>query len=92
MGNETDPTTDEADNQLSAVGGANLVTPGRDQLGMEGGTTPIIPEDDKLLGDEEKDLSGAVTPSGVVVESLSKKNMDSPVPPMGDPPVCNQDV
>ena len=92
IGTETNPTTEEADNQLSTVGGTDPVTPGRDQLGMAGNSTPITPEDNKLLEDEEENLSGAVTPLGVVVGSLSKMNMDSPVPLMGDPPGGNQDA
>ena len=87
---ETDPTADKAEDELSAVGGIDLVTPGGDQPIMEGGTTPITPEDDKLLEyeDEEENQAGAVTPSGVVAESLSKMNMDSPTPtpPSNDPP------
>ena len=91
-GTETNPPTEEADDQLGTVGGTDLATPGRDQPGMEGGITPITPEDDKLLEYGEEDLSGAVTPSRAVAESLSKINMDSPAPPMGDLPGGNQDA
>ena len=67
MDTETDPTTEEVDDQLGAVGGADLATPGTDQLGIEGGTTPITPEDDKLLEYKGEDQPGAVTPSVAVV-------------------------
>ena len=56
-----------------------------------GGTTPITLADDKLL--EEYDdlmdnLTGAMTPSGIVTESLSQMNMGSPThtPPTNHPP------
>ena len=78
-------------------GGIDLMTPGGNQPIMEGGgTTPITPEDDKLLEyeDEEENQAGAVTPSGAVVESLSHLNMDSPAPtpPTNNPPGRNEET
>ena len=92
---ETDPTTEEAEDQLVVAGGIDLTTPGGDQPIMEGGITPFTPEDDKFLEDEdeEEDQPGSVTPSGVVAESLSMMKMDSLAPPDGDPPPsCGQDA
>ena len=72
----------EAEENLRAVLEVDPMTPGEDQITMEGGgTTPINPADDKLL--EEYDdlldnLTGATTPSGIVTESLSQMNMGSP--------------
>ena len=82
MATQTDPPTVEAEENLGAVEGVDHMTPGEDQITMEGGgTTPITPADDKLL--EEYDdlldnLTGAMTPSGIVTESLSQMNMGSP--------------
>ena len=44
-----------------------------------GGATPITLADDRLLDqDDQEEGTGAKTPSGVVTESLSQMNMDSP--------------
>ena len=78
---QTDPIAEEVENKPIVDGGMDLMTPSGNQPIMEGGgTTPISPEDDKLLeyNDEEENQAGAVTPSGVIVESLSQLNMDSP--------------
>ena len=52
-----------------------------------GGATPITPADDGLL-DDQKEVTGAETPSRVVAKSLSQMNMDSPAstPVVSDPP------
>ena len=52
-----------------------------------GGATPITPVDDRLL-DDQKEATGAETPSRVVAELLSQINMDSPTstPVVSDPP------
>ena len=54
-----------------------------------GGITPITPSDDQLLDlDDQGGQTRAKTPSGVVAESLSQMNMDSPAstPVVSDPP------
>ena len=59
------------------------MTPGEDQIIMEGGgTTPINLADNQLLGYDDlvENPAGAVTPSGAVTESLSQMNMDFPAP------------
>ena len=95
MATQTDPTSEEAEGELSAVGGVDLTTPGEDQIIVEGSsTTPITPADDQLLGyDDLVENSEAVTPSGVVTESLSQMNMDSPAPTpqLNDPRGNNQE-
>ena len=58
-----------------------------------GGITPMTPADDRLLDqDDQKDGTGAETPSGVVTESLSQMNMDSPASTLvvSDPPGGDQ--
>ena len=79
---QTDPPTVEAEENLEAVGGVDPMTPGEDQITMEGGgTTPIILADDKLLMEYDNlldNLTGATTPLGIVTESLSQMNMGSP--------------
>ena len=68
------------------------MTPGEDQITMEGGgTTPITPANDKLF--EEYDdlldnLTRAATLTGIVTESLSQMNKGSPAhtPPTNKPP------
>ena len=85
----------EAEEDLRVVGGVDPMTPGEDQITMEGGgTTPITLADDKLL--EEYDdlldnLNGATTPSEIVTESLFQMNMGSPMhtPPTNNPPPGN---
>ena len=60
-----------------------------------GGITPIMPADDQLLDqDDQEDGTGAETPSGVVMESLSQINMDSPASTLvvSDPPGGNQEA
>ena len=59
-----------------------------------GGATPITPADDQLLDQDDQVGMGVKTPSGVVIESLSQMNMDSPAtPPMAsDPPGEGQDA
>ena len=48
---QTDPTSEEAEGELSTVGGVDLTTPGEDQIIMEGGgTTLITPADYQPLG------------------------------------------
>ena len=56
------------------------------------GATPITPAEDQLLDDQGG--TGAETPSGVVTESLSQMNMDSPTTPpvVSDPPDEGQDA
>ena len=54
-----------------------------------GGITPIMPADDRLLDqDDQEDGTGAENPSGVVTESISQMNMDSPISTLAvsDPP------
>ena len=95
MATQTNSPTKAVEEDLGVVGGVDLMTPGEDQITMEGGgTTPITPADDKLL--EEYDdlldnLNGGTTPSGIVTESLSQMNMGSPThtPPTNDP--CGND-
>ena len=82
-GTQTDPPTEETEDELGAVGHIDLMTPGGDQPLLEGGgATPIAPKDDKILDyqEEEENQAGAITPSGAVAESLSQINIDSPVP------------
>ena len=57
-----------------------------------GGTTPITLAEDQLLDDQVG--TGAETPSGVVTESLSQMNMDSPTTSQvaSDPPDEGQDA
>ena len=57
-----------------------------------GGTTLITLAEDQLLDDQVG--TGAETPSGVVTESLSQMNMDSPATSQvaSDPPVEGQDA
>ena len=57
-----------------------------------GGTTPITLAEDQLLDDQVG--TGAETPSGVVTESLSQMNMDSPttLQVASDPPDEGQDT
>ena len=60
-----------------------------------GGITPITPADDRLLDqDDQEDQTRAKTPSGVVTESLSQMNMDSPTATLvvSDPPGGDQEV
>ena len=57
-----------------------------------GGVTPITPADDRFLDlDDQEGQTEAETPSGVVTESLSQMNMDSPAstPAVSDPPGGN---
>ena len=63
MSPEPEPTTQEVEEQLGAVGG-------KEQLGVVGGMTPMTPEVDQFLirDDDEEHLSGAVTLSGAVAE------------------------
>ena len=50
MATQTEPPAEEAEEDLSAVGGVNLMTPGEDQITMEGGgTTPMTPADNQFL-------------------------------------------
>ena len=92
---QTDPPTMEAEEDLGAVGGVDPMTPGEEQITMEGiGTTPITQANDKLLEEYNNlldNLNGATTPSGIVTESLSQMNMGSPMhtPPKNDPPPHN---
>ena len=61
----------------------------------EGGITPIILADNGLLDqDDQEDGTGAKTPSGEVMESLSQMNMDSPASTlvMNDPPGGDQEA
>ena len=57
-----------------------------------GGATLIMPAEDQLLDDQVG--TGAQTPSGAVIESLSQMNMDSPAAPpvASDPPGEGQDA
>ena len=57
-----------------------------------GGATPIMPAVDQLLDDQVG--TGAETPSGAVIESLSQMNMGSPDAPQvaSDPPDEGQDA
>ena len=60
-----------------------------------GGITPITPADDWLLDlDDQEDPTRAITPSGVVTESLSQMNMDSPASTLvvSDPPGSDQEA
>ena len=59
------------------------------------GVTPITPADDQLLDqDDQEEGTRAKTPSGVVTESLSQMNMDSPTSTLvvSDPPGGNQEA
>ena len=94
---QTDPTAEEVEEELGAVGGVDLTTPGENQIIMEGGsTTPITLADDQILGYDDlvENPAGAVTPSVAVTESLSQMNMDSPAPTpqTNDPPGSNQEA
>ena len=60
-----------------------------------GGITPITPADDRPLDqDDQEDQTGAETPSGAVMESLSQMNMDSPASTLAvsDPPGGDQEA
>ena len=60
-----------------------------------GGITPITLADDQLLDqDDLEEGTGAKTPSGVVTESLSQMNMDSPASTLvvSDPPGGGQEA
>ena len=60
-----------------------------------GGVTPITPADNRLLDqDDQEEVTGAKTPSGVVTESLSQMNMDSPTSTLAvsDPPGGDQEA
>ena len=94
---QTNPTSEEAEEELGAVGGVDLMTPGEDQIIMEGGgTTPITLAGNQLLGYDDlvENPTRAVTPSGAVTESLSQMNMDSPTPTpqTNDPPGNNHEA
>ena len=56
------------------------------------GATPIMPAEDQPLDDQVG--TGAETPSGAVIESLSQMNMDLPATPLvvSDPPGEGQDA
>ena len=79
---QTNPPTREAEEDLGVVGGVDSMTPGEEQITMEGGgTTPITKANDKLLeeyNDLLDNLNGAVTLSGIVTEFLYQMNMGSP--------------
>ena len=100
MATQTDPTPEEVEDDPSEVGEVDLMAPQDERIIIEGGgTTPITPADDQLLGygdQEDEDPTGSETPSGVVTESLSQMNMDSPesapTPPVSDLPGSNQEA
>ena len=75
MATQTDPTPEEAEEEeLGAVRGVDPMTPGNERIIIEGGgTTPVTPAEDQLLGydNQEENPVGGVTPSVVVTESLS---------------------
>ena len=100
MATQTDPTPEEVEDDPSEVGEVDLTAPQDDKIIIEGGgTTPITPADNQLLGNgyqEDEDSTGSVTPSGVVTESLSQMKMDSPAsaptPRVSNPPCSNQET
>ena len=90
---QTDPppeaTRDDSESKKDVIIEEERIIPER------GGVTPITPVDDRLLDqDDQEDGTGAKTPSGAVMESLSQMNMDSPTSTLAvnDPPCGNQEA
>ena len=93
---QTDPPPEVMEDDLEGTVDEDNVIVKDERIIVEGGgVTPITPADDRLIDlDDQEGQTRAETPSGVVTESLSQMNMDSPAstPVVSDPPGGNREA
>ena len=73
---QSDPPQRGEEDQEGTRDNRDVIVKGKRIIIEAGGTTPITLAEDQLLDDQVG--TGAKTPSGVITESLSQMNVDSP--------------
>ena len=89
---QTNPPPEDNGDREDTEDNKDIITEDERIVVETGGATPITLAEDQLWDDQVG--TGAETPSGAVIESLSQMNMDLPAAPLvaSDPPGEGQDA